>query len=65
MLKVNALKQFAEPITALIGDTLSNPVFETWEIAEFKVRAGLRETIMKLLALVGEVLPVKLICLTC
>merc|ERR1712048_533051 len=31
-----ALNQFAEPITALIGDTLSNPVFETWEIAEFK-----------------------------
>jgi len=36
ILKVTALPQFAESAAALLGDTLSNPVFETWEITEFK-----------------------------
>ena len=39
ILKVTTLPQFAESATALLGDTLSNPIFETWEIAEFKVSA--------------------------
>ena len=37
ILKVTALPQFAESAAALLGDTLSNPIFETWEITEFKV----------------------------